>query len=137
MKTRKLIPSAILAAMAIVGAPDVAASPLLGETASVFAVFGGGGVTSSGATTIEGSVGSAPTNSISGFPPAIVSGGAVENAIVSGQARNDAAIAFNFLTLQSPTQILTGTDLGGLTLGPGTYDFASLAQLTGTLTTLE
>ena len=33
-----------------------------------------------------------------------------------------------------PTQILTGQDLGGLTLTPGVYFFASSAQLTGTLT---
>jgi hypothetical protein len=29
---------------------------------------------------------------------------------------------------------LTGQDLGGLTLSPGVYFFASSAQLTGTLT---
>jgi type VI secretion system secreted protein VgrG len=32
------------------------------------------------------------------------------------------------------TDILTGTDLGGLTLTPGVYEFASSAQLTGDLT---
>jgi hypothetical protein len=34
----------------------------------------------------------------------------------------------------APTMNLTGTDLGGLTLKPGVYFFASSAQLTGTLT---
>jgi type VI secretion system secreted protein VgrG len=34
----------------------------------------------------------------------------------------------------TPTTVLTGTDLGGLTLTPGVYFFASSAQLTGTLT---
>ena len=34
----------------------------------------------------------------------------------------------------APTQNLTGTDLGGLTLTPGVYFFSSSAQLTGTLT---
>jgi type VI secretion system secreted protein VgrG len=32
------------------------------------------------------------------------------------------------------TETLTGTDLGGLTLTPGVYEFANSAQLTGTLT---
>jgi type VI secretion system secreted protein VgrG len=53
---------------------------------------------------------------------------------VTTQAQADALAAYNYLTLLPPTQILTGTDLGGLTLTPGVYQFASSAQLTGTLT---
>ena len=34
----------------------------------------------------------------------------------------------------APTQVLTGQNLGGMTLTPGVYFFASSAQLTGTLT---
>jgi type VI secretion system secreted protein VgrG len=41
--------------------------------------------------------------------------------------------AYNQAAGLAPTQNLTGTDLGGLTLTPGVYFFSSSAQLTGTL----
>jgi hypothetical protein len=48
-------------------------------------------------------------------------------------AQADALIANNYLASLPPTAVLTGEDLGGQTLMPGTYFFASSAQLTGTL----
>ena len=49
-------------------------------------------------------------------------------------AQADALTANNFLAKQAVSADLSGTDLGGLTLTPGVYFFASLAQLSGTLT---
>jgi type VI secretion system secreted protein VgrG len=43
-------------------------------------------------------------------------------------------VANNMLAAMPFTEDLTGDDLGGLTLTPGVYFFASSAQLTGTLT---
>ncbi len=134
MKTRNLIPSTIALALAIGCYSTAWASPLLGDTGETFAVLGGGAVTSSGATTIQGNVGSAPTNAVSGFLPGIISGGALTSVTVAQQAQGDALIAYNFLAIQTPTQILTGMDLGGMILTPGIYKFAASAQLTGTLT---
>jgi hypothetical protein len=134
MKTRNIIPSTIGLALAIACCSTVSASPLLGTTADTFAVLSGAGITSSGATTITGNVGSSPTNTIVGFPPASIVGGGLTSTAVALQAQGDALVAYNFLALQAPTLDLTGIDLGGLTLTPGVYSFSSSAQLTGTLT---
>jgi type VI secretion system secreted protein VgrG len=53
---------------------------------------------------------------------------------VAQQAQTDLTTAYNAAAGLAPTRILTGTDLGGLTLTPGVYFFASSAQLTGKLT---
>jgi type VI secretion system secreted protein VgrG len=50
------------------------------------------------------------------------------------QAQDDLTAAYNAAAGLAPTAILTGQDLGGMTLTPGVYTFASSAQLTGTLT---
>ena len=134
MKTKHLIPTTIGLTLAIACCSTVSASPLLGTTADTFAVLAGAGITSSGATTITGNVGSSPTNTIIGFPPALISGGGLTSTPVAFQAQGDALTAYNFLAIQTPTLDLTGTDLGGLTLTSGVYRFSSSAQLTGTLT---
>ena len=53
---------------------------------------------------------------------------------VAAQAQTDLTTAYN--TFQGlPSQVdLTGQNLGGLTLGPAVYSFATSAQLTGVLT---
>jgi hypothetical protein len=49
------------------------------------------------------------------------------------QAQADLTTAYNYAAGESCGTSLTGQDLGGLTLTPGSYCFASSAQLTGTL----
>jgi hypothetical protein len=51
----------------------------------------------------------------------------------SAHAQSDLTTAFNTAKSLTPTATLTGKDLGGMTLTPGVYFFASSAQLTGTL----
>ena len=48
-------------------------------------------------------------------------------------AQADALTAYNCLAKQAVSADLSGTDLGGLTLTPRVYFFASIAQLSGTL----
>lgn len=116
-------------------APTVEAGPILGS-AEDFAILAGSTITNTGSTTIEGDVGLYPGTSITGFGDVtLVGDSTVHNSdAVAQQAQDDNVTAYNALAGLAPTTDLTGTDLGGLTLTPGIYSFASSAQLTGTLT---
>ena len=104
-------------------------------TARAFAVLGGSTVTNTGPTIISGDLGVWPGSAVTGFPPGIVIGGVMHlSDTVAQTAQTDATSAYNTLSLSPRTQTLTGTDLGGLTLTPGVYFFASSAALTGRLT---
>jgi hypothetical protein len=106
------------------------------NTAGNFAVLAGGGVVSVDAgTTIVGNVGSSPTTTIAGLLPAQVTGTLyTSGSAVVDTAKIDLTAAYLDAAGGVCTQDLTGTDLGGLTLGPGVYCFTSSALLTGTLT---
>jgi len=106
-------------------------------TAGNFAVLAGSTVTNTGSSVIRGgNVGVSPSSAIIGFPPAIIVGPFTTHSsdAVSLQAQNDLTVAYNIAAGLAPTQDLTGLDLGGRTLLPGVYFFASSAPLTGTLT---
>ncbi len=51
----------------------------------------------------------------------------------AAQAQNDVTTQYNALASSPCTADLTGQDLGGMTLTPGTYCFSTSAQLTGPL----
>jgi len=133
-RTRRplILAVALLTTLAIAtGAYAVATAPSLG-TASGFAVLAGSTVTNTGPTVVTGDLGAG--TAVTGFPSGIVIGTIRAGDAVAAQADVDATIAFNNLAGQACDTILTGTDLGGLTLTPGVSCFASSAQLTGTLT---
>jgi Ice-binding-like/PEP-CTERM motif len=105
--------------------------------AETFAVLGGSTVTSTGPSLIVGDVGVSPGTAITGFPPASVTNGGIHaNDSTAVTAHNDAMTAYLALAALPviPANVLTGRDLGGLTLAPGVYSFSTAAQLTGTLT---
>jgi len=114
-------------------------APPLGRVQS-FAVLGGSAVTAAGpaGTVISGDVGSAPTPTITGFPPAIVTAGftvyKAANAVTAG-ARIDAGNAYTNLAGQvcPPGNVIAGGILGGRNLVPGVYCMGA-GDLTGTLT---
>ena len=104
-------------------------------TAANFAVLAGSTVTNTGPTVLTGGLGVSPGTAVTGFPPGAVTGGTIHAAdAVAAQAQTDLTTAYTTAAGLTPTADLTGQDLGGLTLTPGVYHFASSAQLTGTLT---
>jgi hypothetical protein len=105
-------------------------------TADKFAVLGASGITNVSAQTfIVGGAGSSPTPAITGLTQAQVEGPLylLSNAITA-QAQTGLTVAYSEAANAPCGQDLSGTDLGGLTLGPGVYCFSSSAGLTGTLT---
>ena len=113
----------------------MATAPPLGAAAS-FVVLGGTTVTNTGLTSLVGDVGVSPGTSVTGFfPPGIVSGGAIHtNDTLAGQAEAALATAYTSLAGEAVDTSLTGQGLGGLTLTPGVYNFATSAALNGVLT---
>lgn len=110
-------------------------------TAEDFAVLAGSGVTNTDFTVITGDLGTHPTAAVTGFfgsvandGPGIVNGDIHQADATALQAKNDLVTQYNALESAPCTSDLTGQDLGGKTLTPGTYCFDSSAQLTGTLT---
>src|SRR5688500_13231227 len=111
-------------------------APPLGNAAS-FTVLGSSTVTNTGPTIVTGNVGVSPGTAVTGFPPGIVVGGAIHSADTFAlNAQTDATTAYNNLAGQPcPPANTFGvpTDLGGMTLAPGVYCFASSAAVTGLL----
>lgn len=85
---------------------------------------------------VTGDLGVAPGTVVVGFPPGIVAGGAIHAAdAVALQAQQDTTTAYNTLAGEAcNTTYNVPADLGGMTLVPGVYCFASSAGLTGPLT---
>jgi hypothetical protein len=116
-------------------ARPAATAPDLG-TAESFGVLGGSTVTNTGDTVVNGDLGVWPGLAVTGFPPGVVTppGAIHQGDAVAQQAQSDVTAAYNDLAGQACDTVLTDTDLGGLTLTPGVYCFATSAQLTGDLT---
>lgn len=128
---RSIVALPVIALM--IGSLALGQAPGLGSAAG-FAVLGGTTVTNAGATTVSGDVGVAPGTALTGFPPGSITGTTHLGDPVAVQAQADAALAYNAVVAAVCGTTLTGQDLGGLTLTPGVYCFASAAQMTGTLT---
>ena len=101
-----------------------------------FAVLGGSTVTNTGITTIDGDLGVSPGSAYTGGGTVNQTGMAylADGGGVAKAAEGDVETAYYALAGLPVDRVPTGTDLGGLTLFPGVYSFASSVGLTGTLT---
>ena len=103
--------------------------------AGSYAVLAGSTVTNTGSSVLSGNLGVWPGTAVTGFPPGMVTKGTIHAGdAAAAQAQNALTAAYNAAMNLPSTATLTGQDLGGMTLTPGVYFFASSAQLTGKLT---
>jgi hypothetical protein len=135
MKNQRLFTlfAAALAAWWCVPAAGFAQSILL--SAGNFALLANSTIANTGPSDIiSGNVGLSPGTSVTGFPPGTLTGGSIIVGGASAQAELDLITVASALGNMTPTENLTGTDLGNLNLLPGVYFFSSTAALDGTLT---
>ena len=133
------LPALTLAALLCVPAAGLAQSILL--SAGNFTLLGGTAITStgvSGTNIVTGNVGLSPgaTSGITGFPPAVITGGGaiVATGPVTAQARLDLITASVALAGMPSSVNMSNVNLGGTTLAPGVYTFNGAAALDGALT---
>jgi hypothetical protein len=118
------------------GAGPVAQTAVVLGTAAPFAVLGANSITSAGATTITGDIGTSPGSTITGFPPGTITGTQHAGDATAATARTDTITAFD------TTKALTGAvglrgDIGGLTLRPGLYKSTTDLTITSANLTLD
>jgi hypothetical protein len=126
-----------LAILAVFALPAAAqAAPVGLGTASPFVVLGGTTVTNVGPSVLNGNLGVSPGTELEGFGlPAVINGSTHATDEVAAQAQLDLTTAYDAAAGQPvlPANDLSGTDLGGLKLAPGTYRYNAAALLTGAL----
>ncbi len=123
--------------------PAGAATSVPLGAANGFGVLGGTTVTNTGPTVVNGDLGISPGTACTGFPapctgggPGVVNGTIHSADTTSAQAQADLITAYNNAAGQATTTT-TGTQLGGMTLGPGVYAATpgpGFLNITGTLT---
>jgi hypothetical protein len=127
-----------LAILAVFALPAAAqAAPVGLGTAGPFVVLGGAKVTNVGPSVLNGNLGISPGTELEGFgPPAVINGSTHATTEVAAQAQLDLTTAYDAAAGQSvlPANDLSGEDLGGLNLAPGTYRYNAAALMTGALT---
>ena len=119
--------------IALVSGAQAAATSVPLGTAGSFVVLAGAGVTNTGATTLNGDLGTFPTTSISGTGTMTITGVNHAGDAVTQGAKTDLVTAYNAAAGEGPTSPIVA-DLGGQSLVPGVYNSASSIGLTGTLT---
>jgi len=100
-------------------------------TAETFGVIAVAGITSTGATFVNGSIGTTG-KTVVGFPPGIITGLNVADTGVT-QPRADSLAAYNAARALTSNATLAAS-IGGVTITPGVYKFAKTATIIGNIT---
>jgi type VI secretion system secreted protein VgrG len=132
MRYKHLIVLSIVAFAVVFCSPTTGFASIL-NSADDFAVLAGSTITNTGETTVNGDMGVWAGNTFANNGTMHQTGSLHLGDAVAQAAQGDVTIAFNSLALMPSNVILTGTNLGGLTLAPGVYKYSSDALLTGTL----
>jgi hypothetical protein len=120
-------------ALGLVAAVRTADALTLGATARTYGVCAATTITNSGATVVNGHIGVNPGSAITGFPPGLATSIQIKSPGAIA-CNSDAATAYAACLALTPTNIYSGVPLGGKTLTPGVYQFATTAGLNGVLT---
>ncbi|MEO5975462.1 MAG: ice-binding family protein [Ilumatobacteraceae bacterium] len=130
-----LIATALLVPVMLVSlVGDVKAATAVGlGTADSFVVLAGSGITNTGATTLNGDMGTFPTLTITGSSTITITGTNHGGDSVTQSAKTDLVTAYNSAAGQTSTNAISG-DLGGQTLVGGVYTSSSSIGVTGALT---
>ena len=111
---------------------EAAQAPIGLGAAGSFAVLAGSGITNTGATTVNGDMGTFPTPSETGFGSVTLTGTNHAGDAVTQQAKTDLTTSYQVAAGSGPGTSVP-TELGGRTLTPGVYSGPTLG-ITGTLT---
>lgn len=105
----------------------------LGANSKLCAVSASSTITNSGFTVLTGDLCLDPGTAVTGFPPGVATSKEIGSSIaIASQA--EAATTYGACLALTPTTVLSGVPLAGLTLAPGVYSFSASASLAGTLT---
>lgn len=105
----------------------------LGANSKLSAVSASSTITNSGFTVLTGALSLDPGTAVTGFPPGTATSTEIGSAIaIASQA--EAGTTYGACIGLTPTTVLSGIPLAGLTLGPGIYNYATTATLAGILT---
>ena len=110
-----------ISAHGIVAQPITPTPNAILKTASTYAALGDTAVSNTGNTVLHGDLGISPGTSITGFPPGVYTGTLHQTDASAAQAHTDATSAATALQATGPGTDISSTDLGGLTITPGTY----------------
>ena len=118
--------------VAIPASAQAATAPVPLGTADSFVVLAGSGITNTGATTLNGDVGTSPAPAMTGFSSVTLHGAKHAADSVAAKAQTDLTNAYTTAAGAGPDSSV-GVELAGKTLQPGVYKGGTLG-LNGTLT---
>lgn len=129
---RLVFPIAILVAALVLPPVGLAAAPPDLGTAADYAIVANTTITNTGVSVIDGNL-ALVGPSVTGLAGVVTGRSDIGNA-AAARAEADVLSAHQDATGAGPATDMSGVDLGGKTLSPGTYHFGSSAALHGTLT---